>query len=116
MPLDGDRHNIADHQESATGATGNFISPAAACKPALSPDTHPSTWSATKAPSWQINSSPQVLADLTSAGLSDISKAQTVRSKYNDTASLQGRISVLVQGIKDQRLESDGDPSLPEGF
>ena len=93
--MDGDRHDNTDHRESAAGSTGKFISPvAASTKPALSPDTRPSAWSATEAPSWQFGSSPQVLADLTSAGLSDISKAQTVRSKHNDTASLQGRISV----------------------
>ena len=57
-----------------------------------------------------------VSQELTSAGLSDVSQVHTVRSRHNDTTSLQSRINVLVQGIKDQRLNSDGDPSLPEGL
>ena len=72
----------------------------------MSPDTRPSAWSATEAPSWQINSSPQVFADLTPTSLSDISKVQTVRSKHNDTASLQGRIDVLIQGIQGQQADN----------
>ena len=113
--MDGDRHNI-DHRGAATGSTGDLISPVAAFTPAPHPDQRSSAWSATEPPSWQIHSTLPVLHELTHAGLSDISQVQIARSKHNDTASLQGWISVLVQGIKDQRLESDGDPSLPEGF